>query len=472
MNVSPEEYNVLLRQDLSFFIQRAFAFLDPQTPYAHNWHIDLLADRLTQVAEGKIKRLIINVPPRSLKSITASVAFPAWLLGRDPAKRIISVSYGQDLANKLARDCHAVMSADWYKAAFPTRLMSSRSPIADFETTQRGGRMATSVGGVLTGRGGDILIIDDPVKPDEAMSDTQRKAANDWFDNTLYSRLNNKATGAIIIIMQRLHLDDLVGHVLDKEEWEVVSLPAQAVQDETWRYNVLTRPHVYRRAVGEVLHPLHEPPEALAALRNTQGEYVFSAQYQQSPVPMGGGLIKEVWLHRYTKETRPKRFEYVLQSWDTANKASEIADYSVCTTWGVQDKKLYLLDVIRERLEYPDLKRLVVHNMNKWDAKHVLIEDKASGVQLIQELEKTHSKVKGIKCTDEKTMRVLQQTPAIESGNVLFPEDAPWLECFLKEALSFPFAKYDDQVDSMAQAIKWVETHVEYATRIQVRWFC
>ncbi|GHC08891.1 phage terminase large subunit [Thermomonas carbonis] len=470
MTISVEQYNALLRQDLGLFIRRTFAHLDPQTTYAHNWHIDLLADRLMQVADGKIKRLIINVPPRSLKSIMASIAFPAWLLGREPTKRVICASYGQDLATKLGRDCHAVISSDWYKTAFPTRLMTSRSPIADFETLQRGGRLATSVGGVLTGRGGEVLIIDDPVKPDEAMSDSQRKVANEWFDNTLYSRLNNKTTGAIIIIMQRLHLDDLVGHVLEKEGWEVVSLPAIAIEDETWKYQVLTKPRVYVRAAGEALHPNHETPEALAALRSTLGEYAFSAQYQQSPVPMGGGFIKEAWLQRYTDKTKPKSFEYIMQSWDTANKASEVADYSVCTTWGIKDKKMYLLEVIRERLEYPELKKLVLLNRDKWDARHVLIEDKASGVQLIQELQRTSYKIIGIKCAGEKAMRVLEQTPAIEAGKVLFPEAAPWLNGFLNEVLTFPFGKYDDQVDSMAQAIKWIETHIEYATRIDVRW--
>lgn len=470
MTISIQEYRALLRSDLSVFIERTFRHLDPQTNYAHNWHIDLLADRLTQVAEGKIKRLIINVPPRSLKSITASIAFPAWLLGHHPAKRVVCASYGQDLSNKLARDCYSVMNADWYKAIFPTRLGSSRSPIADFETTERGGRLATSVGGVLTGRGGDILIIDDPVKPDEAMSDSQRKAANDWFDNTLYSRLNSKATGAIIIIMQRLHLDDLVGHVLEKEDWEIVSLPAEAVEDETWYYRSLAGAEVHHRSRGEALHPAQEPPQALKALRNTMGEYAYSAQYQQSPVPMGGGLVKEVWLRRYTAATRPKHFDYILQSWDTANKASEVADYSVCTIWGVKDKELYLLEVIRERLEYPDLKRLVIETLNRWGAKYVLIEDKASGVQLIQDLQRTSYRIEGIKCTDEKAMRLIQQTPAIEAGKVLFPESAPWLDTFLKEVLTFPMSKHDDQVDSMAQAIKWMETHVEYATHINIRW--
>lgn len=468
--LTPSEFNVVLRNSLSVFIERAFAHLDPQTLYAPNWHIDLLADKLTQVANGTIGRLIINVPPRSLKSICASVAFPAWVLGRDPAKRLICASYGQDLASKLARDTHAVMTSEWYQRAFDTRLMTSRSPIADFETTLRGGRMATSVGGVLTGRGGDILIIDDPVKPDEALSESQRQLANGWFDNTLYSRLNNKATGAIVIIMQRLHLDDLVGHVLPKENWEVVSLPAIAEEPESWEYqDALLGIVRHRRARGDVLHPAHEPLTSLRNTRNNIGEYAYSAQYQQAPVPLGGALVKQEWLTYYNPADKPASFDMILQSWDTASKVSEISDYSVCTTWGVSGKSIYLLHVLRKRLEYPDLKRLVVDHMNEWGAGTVLIEDKASGIQLAQELSAHSWRIKGVKCEGDKVMRLMAQTAAIENGRVLFPKETPWLRDYINELLAFPMAKYDDQVDSTAQALRYVASYSEPVLNLEVR---
>lgn len=455
MELTQTEFDVLLRNDLTTFIARTFAHLDPQTPYAHNWHIDLLADRLAQVYQGKLTRLIITVPPRSLKSICASVAFPAWALGKDPSKRIICASYGHELASKLARDTAAIMSSDWYQRAFATRLASQRTAAADFETTQRGGRMATSVGGVLTGRGGDIIIIDDPVKPDEALSDAQRQAANDWFDNTLYTRLNDKRTGAIVIIMQRLHLDDLVGHVLEKgEDWEVINLPAIAQENETWEYATVWGETQYLRREGELLHPQREPQEVLDGLRSALGEYAFSAQYLQAPVPLGGGIVKADWLAYYEKA--PETFDTIVQSWDTANKESELADYSVCTTWGVKGKQLYLLDVLRRRMAYPDLKRAVVAQAERWGARAVLIEDKASGIQLVQELRETLSRVKGIKCEGDKLMRMLAQTPEIENGNVLLPMQAPWLPDYIQELTTFPKGKYDDQVDSTAQAIKWI----------------
>lgn len=466
---TPEEFNVMLRNSLPAFISRTFAYLDPQTPFAPNWHIDLLADRLTALADGRIRRLIINVPPRSLKSICASVAFPAWVLGRDPSKRIICASYGQDLADKLARDTHGLMLSDWYYDAFPTRLTANRSPVADFETTMRGGRMATSVGGVLTGRGGDIMIIDDPVKPDEAMSESQRDAANSWFDNTLYSRLNKKDSGGIVIIMQRLHLDDLVGHVLPKEMWEVVSLPAIAEEDEIWHYSVpLIGAVCHRRLAGEALHPAHESLSSLDTTRSNIGEYAFSAQYQQAPVPLGGALVKAQWLSYYTPDDKPAKFDKIIQSWDTASKVSEISDYSVCTTWGKKGKQMYLLHVQRMRLEYPELKRMVITHMDQWQADRVLIEDKASGIQLVQELSGKNYKVHGVKCEGDKVMRLMAQTAAIENGFVLFPTEALWLREYLNELLAFPAAKYDDQVDSTAQALKWVANYVEPATYVKL----
>lgn len=458
MNLTPAEYDVLLRQDLTSFVERSFRHLDPQTPYQHNWHIDLLADRLRQVADGKLRRLIINVPPRSMKSIEASVAFPAWVLGRDPSKRIICASYGQELSNKLARDTMAVMTSDWYQRAFPTRLAASRFATADFETTQRGGRMATSVGGVLTGRGGDLVIIDDPVKPDEALSDAQRRSANDWFDNTVYTRLNDKRTGAIVIIMQRLHLDDLVGHVVEKEPWEIVSLPAIATADEVWEYDVLVGRTGRVRTAGDLLHPSREPADVLDGIRATLGSYTFDAQYLQSPVPLGGGLVKTDWLRTYDHDELPKKFNSIVQSWDTASKESEISDYSVCTTWGVKDRTAYLLDVFRKRMDYPELKRQVLRLANEWKPQRILIEDKASGIQLIQELKQVISCVRGVKCEGPKVMRLMAQTPAIEGGTARFPRQAPWLDAYIHELTTFPQGRHDDQVDSTSQALQYITT--------------
>ena len=231
-DLSGPEYDAILRSDFWFFAQRCFCELNPQTTLATNWHLEVIAAKLTAVRQGKIRRLIINLPPRHLKSLMASIAFPAWCLGHDPSAQILCVSYAQDLSDKLARDCRTIMTSPWYRQIFPTRLAPHRQAVQEFITTRQGYRLATSTGGVLTGRGADLILIDDPLKPEEALSEARRNATNDWYANTLYSRLNDKRRGGIVIIMQRLHEDDLVGHVLGQEPWEVVSFPAIAEADE------------------------------------------------------------------------------------------------------------------------------------------------------------------------------------------------------------------------------------------------
>ncbi len=226
--ISPAEYKVFLRHDFVSFLERSFYELNPSTKLLMAPYIELMASRLEDCRHGRVKRLIINIPPRNLKSHCASIAFPAWLLGHDPSLQIICASYGQDLADKLALDTKKVMASSWYQEIFPTRLAADKTSVSDFMTTARGGRMATSVGGVLTGRGADFIIIDDPMKPEDALSTTRRDGANNWYDSTAGSRLNDKNDGCIIVIMQRLHQDDLVGHLVAQGGWTVVSFPAIA----------------------------------------------------------------------------------------------------------------------------------------------------------------------------------------------------------------------------------------------------
>lgn len=223
----------IYRKDFNAFIHRSFLELNPQATFHYNWHHDVVADALLDVFFGRNRRLISNMPPRHLKSFAASVAFPAWVLGRRPWAQILSVTYGQELSDALARSSRRLMTSPFYEALFETRLARGREAVSDFETTQGGFRLSTSVGGTLTGRGADIIIIDDALKADEALSVPRRTAVNDWYDNTLRSRLNNQETGSIIIVMQRLHADDLTAHVQQHEDgWRVLSFPAIAEEDE------------------------------------------------------------------------------------------------------------------------------------------------------------------------------------------------------------------------------------------------
>ena len=303
-----DEYYCLLRHDFTAFIERGFYQLNPQTTFIPGPHIELMAAKLEACRQGKIRRLAICLPPRGLKSHCSSISFVAWWLGHNPAGHVICASYGQELADKLARDCRLIMLSPWYQRLFPTRL-ANRHAVYDFATTAQGTRMATSVGGVLTGRGADLIVIDDPLKPDEALSETRRKAVNDWYDNSLLSRLNNKATGCIIIIMQRLHLDDLVGHVLEQEEWDVLCFPAIAERDETHPIESILGTRHFERKVGEALHPEREPLSLYQTIRQAMGEYTFMAQYQQNPAPPGGAMVKTEWLKFYEPGEQPAEIQ-------------------------------------------------------------------------------------------------------------------------------------------------------------------
>ncbi len=453
---SPDEYKALLRGDFASFAVHCFRELNPRTEFAPGWHHELIAAKLQAVREGRTRRLIINVPPRHLKSHLASVAFPAWCLGHEPGLQIVCASYAQDLADKLSRDCRHILASDWYRQLFATRLSAQRQAMSEFETTAQGCRLATSVGGVLTGRGADIIIIDDPLKPEEALSQTQRQAANDWFDHTLYSRLNDTRSGAIILIMHRLHEDDLAGHVLAQEDWEVVCLPAIAEDDETWTLDSGLGQYLFTRQRGEALHSERQPLATLDHIRRTIGEYNFAGQYQQMPSPQGGGMVKAAWFRSYAANEQPDKFDHVVQSWDTANKASELSDFSVCTSWGIKGKDLYLLHVMRRRMEYPELKRAVREQAQAFGASVVLIEDKASGTQLIQELvaEGLHA-VTRYQPQSDKVMRMHAQTAMIENGFVHLPKEAAWIAEYLHELTVFPKGKHDDQVDSTAQMLDW-----------------
>lgn len=462
MKIIKEEFLAFLRRDFVAFVEKAFYELNPGREFLHNWHVEVIAAALEQCFTGVLGRLIINLPPRSLKSHITSVSFVAWLLGHRPEAQIICASYAQDLADKLAADCRTVITADWYQDLFPsTRLAAGRQSVHDFTTTQKGFRLATSVSGVLTGRGADFIIIDDALKPDEALSDTQRKSVNAWYDHSLLTRLNDQKTGCIILIMQRLHEDDLVGHVLQQGSWKVLKFPAIAQEKESHIVDTPYGRRIFIRQPGDALHPEREPLEVLAALREIQGEYNFSGQYQQAPSPLGGGLIKTQWFKTYTSQDVPGEFELVFQSWDTANKSSELSDYSVCTTWGMHRDHLYLLHVLRKRLDYPDLRRTAKEQAEIYRAKNILVEDKASGTQLIQDLlaDGVHGTTR-YEPKMEKIMRMHSATSTIENGFVHIPAQASWLAEYLHELAMFPNGRYDDQVDSTSQALDWSKNQV------------
>ena len=448
--------DAILRTDLASFLRMAFPLLVAGEPLRWNWHLDAICYHLERVRRGEIIRLIIEVPPRSLKSIAASVVFPAFCLGLSPSRKIIAASYSADLAIKHSNDCRALMRSESYRALFQgTVLGNGKDTETEFHTTARGYRYSTSPAGTLTGRGGDMLILDDIMNAKEAASDARREAVINWYANTAFSRLDNKRTGAIIVVMQRLHQHDLAGHLREQGGWTVLSLPAIAEEPQS----VLIGPcRVYNRPTGEVLHAAREPRSALDDLQTTIGSYNFSAQYQQRPVPIEGELIKWRWFRRFEKP--PSGSDYtIVQSWDLGMKVGADNDYSVCTTW-VRDKRHhYLIDVLRGRWDFPELKRVLVDRARRYHADTILIEDKVTGTALIQQMrqEKTIGVPNPVACTPQgdKVSRLIAESPAIEAGQVLLPEAADWLDPLRSEVAQFPNGRHDDQVDSISQYLNW-----------------
>ncbi len=452
-----ERYRVmqaLLRRNFAAFAMKVFQTLEPASTFQPNWHQDALAHHLELVRTGAIKRLVINLPPRTAKSIYVSVAFCAFLHGLDPTKKIACLSYSAELAGSLARAYRTIITSAWYRELFPaTRISPEKNSEGEIVLTARGFRLAWSVTGTITGRGADLIIIDDPIKAEDAFSEAIRGQVNEIFDGTVLSRLDNKATAAIIVVMQRFHPEDLSGHVLAKGGWTQLCLPAIATAEE----KIATGPNSFHvRRPGEVLHAEREPFALLQQQRADVGEMRFSAQYQQVPVPLEGNIIKWAWF--MINEVAPDRsLGRIVQSWDTAGDVGAANAYSVCLTFLRIGNHHHLLDVLREKLDYPALKRRVIEHADAWAAKDLLIENAALGAALIQDLRRDPHAPQPISIRPEadKVTRMAAAASLIEAHSVFLPKVAGWLDTFRLELLQFPHSTFKDQTDALSQYLNW-----------------
>jgi predicted phage terminase large subunit-like protein len=448
-----KEFAAISRTDFCAFAQQCFVDLNPDIPLKRNWHHEAIAYNLDQVFRGEVKRLIINAPPRGLKSLIGSVAFPAWVIGKQPTAKFICVSYSQDLAAKHAGDFRKICQSEWYKQTFRTGP-PLKDTEAEYQTAAGGFRLATSTGGTLTGLGGHYIVIDDPLSAADAFSKTSRERVNDWYASTLLSRLDDKRTGRIVVIMQRLHREDLSGFLLEQRQWEHLNLPAIGSCDQSIQLSS-RRTHEWR--AGEPLDPVREPLLVLDQLKEQLGSSLFAAQYLQTPVPPGGNMLKREWLRDYEIPPAHQAGDEIVQTWDTAMKAGEANNYSVCLTVRVRNRNEYfLIDVFRDRLEFPELAKLVCAHARLFRATAILVEDKVSGTSLIQTAKRNGLQgVVAMKPSSDKESRMYGQTPKLESRSLFLPRFAPWREDFLEEYLSFPKGKYDDQIDALSQFLEW-----------------
>lgn len=452
---SVEQYvDAVLRTDLVCFIRKVFETLNPGTLFTENWHHQAIAYQLEPILRGEKTQLVINVPPRTLKSTIISVAYVAYLLGHAPHMRIIVASYNDTLAKILSRDFRKVVASKWYRRLFPATVKNViKNTENEFVTQKNGGRFATSVDGPMTGIGANLVIIDDPMKASDANSETARQNTISWLRETAFSRFDDPKTGSIILVMQRLHQDDLSGFMLGLEEVKHLKMPAIAPDNEA--PFALSATKTYQRQSGEFLEQRRIGAAEMERDKNRLGAIIFQTQYQQEPLPPEGNIYKIGYFDtRYNKV--PEDFDEIIISWDTAAKIGERNDYSAGCVFGIKGNKLYLLEMIRGRYEYPELLRIVCGAMEQYGAKTVLIEDSSTGTALIQELErKSRYNVIPIKPKTDKLTRAQVTIAPFQAKRIILPEDAEWLPELIAELLSFPTGRYDDQVDCIIQFLEW-----------------
>ena len=444
--------------------------------YEAGWIHKEICEKLEQferdIIDKKSPRLMLFMPPRHGKSELASTQFPAWFLGRNPNKEVISCSYASSLAMNFSRKVRELLRDPRYHAVFPDcELQKDSQSTENWHTTKHGGYMCAGVNGPITGRGAHALIIDDPVKNrQDAESPTEREKAWNWFSSTASTRL---APGAgILLILTRWHADDLAGKLLAHmkkggDEWDVVVYPAVAVHDEKYR------------SIGDALHPERYDEVALARMKRAMVARDWGALYQQQPTTEEGSILKRNYWCRWNNDTPPE-CEYIIQSYDTAYSQKETADFSVITTWGLfhpdgdmsehevridgietedtmfdgTESHLILLDVVKRRLDFPQLKEKAYEMYRYWEPDSVIIEAKASGLPLAHEMRRAGIPVQTFTPTrgNDKMTRVHSVTDIFASGNVWAPQ-TEWAEDLIEECHAFPAGKNDDQVDSTTQAV-------------------
>lgn len=415
-------------------------------------HISIICRLLEKMFLGDVRRALVCIPPRYLKTYLISIAYTAWLLGKNPRTRIICASYGAQLAEKFSADTLRLMRSPWYRRVFPGTILDPKQQNkTEIGTTVGGYRLATSVGGTVTGRGADLIIVDDPLKASEAHSPTARETCINWFSSTIHSRFDQPKKGKVIVVAQRLHAEDLPGHLIATGDWDELILPAANPKKQD--YDIVAGGLQARFVCGRILQPSRHDKEDLERLRREMGEHDFEAQFNQCPLPPGGFLFQNAWVKRYEQAPGPAKVEAIIQSWDTAYQGDETNSYTVCTTWAKCPDGYYLLDVWRGRPSFTALVEQVKGQKEKWAATMVIVENKASGISLIDVLteEARQPWLLSIGPQKGKVERAQQQTVKFEKGLVWLPTEAPWLAAYEAELFQFPHCKFDDQVDSTVQ---------------------
>lgn len=487
----------LAKKSLAEYIRQAWHVVEPATPYVHGWHIDAICEHLEAATRGEIRNLIINIPPRHAKSLLCCVFWPTWVWATQPETRWLFSSYGENLAIRDSLKCRRIIQSPWYQQNFGDafKLTGDQNQKTRFDNDKTGYRIATSVGGLGTGEGGSFIVVDDPLKQADAHSVVARKAVIDWWDNTMSARGNDPDKLVKVVIMQRLHEQDLTGHLLDKmkaagEHYEHLCLPAR--YEETDRVTAIGWSDP-RKEQGALLWPERFTPSALARLESSMSRYAVAGQLLQRPSPDAGGIFrKSDWRYWKPKGVRlppvivdivneetgestpieieaidlPDAFDEMVQSWDLAFKGTETSDFVAGQVWGRVEASKYLLDYFKRRADIQATIDGIKAFTQKWPKAHAkLVEDKANGPAVLQLLRGKMDGLLPVEPQGGKIARAHASSPSVQSHNVYVPHPliAAWVDEFIDSCAIFPNGAHDDDVDAFTQAIIFMlQSDVQY----------
>lgn len=467
-------------ESLSEFLRQGWKYVDPN-PYIGGWHLDAICEHLEAVADGQIKRLVVNVPPRTSKSSAVSVAFPAWVWAQKqkgylcgPQVQFLFASYAQSLSFRDSVKTRRLIESPWYQRHWNDRysLTGDQNTKIRFDNNKGGYRIATSVGGSLTGEGGSIIVVDDVLNANEVASDAVRQTALDWWDTAMSTRLNDPKQGAYIVIMQRLAEDDLTGHILNNNdgEWTHLMLPMRFEPERKCYTDIGWEDP--RTIEGELLCPERFGEREVSELERRLGPWGSSGQLQQRPEPKGGGIFKREWWQDWANPDDPddpryKAYppcDYILASLDGAYTEKQENDFSALTIWGVWRENdlphAILMHGWKDRLQIHELVNRVAASCKKYRVNHLLIEAKASGISVAQEIRRLHAgsgfSVQLIDPKGDKVARAYAIQPLFSDEMIYAPLKRDWADMVVTEMASFPRGAHDDLTDSAAQGLKYL----------------
>lgn len=488
MNLNPNELPAveealkkeLCRRSLADYGKQAWNVVEPATLFISNWHLDAISEHLQAVTDGQIKRLLINIPPRCMKSLSVAVFWPTWVWGPHgkPSCRWLFASYADVLSTRDSLKCRRIIQSEWYQKNWGDvyQLTGDQNEKKRFENNKTGYRQSTSTGGMGTGEGGDIIVIDDPHNVIDGESEAIRESTILWFKEVIPSRLNDPKTGSIVVVMQRIHEGDVSGEALKQAGYIHLCLPMEYEQKA-----MVISPIGFndpRTEEKELLWPERIGRQEVESYKKSLGSYAYAGQYQQRPVPRGGGMIKRHWWRYWKPKGRelpsilvkmedgsffscpiidlPEKFNIKIQSWDMSFDDTENSSFVVGEEWGQWVADRFLLDQIREQMDFPKtLEAFIDLNIKHPDTSHKLVEKKANGAAAIKTLQRKISGIVPREPDGDKIARLAAVSYLIESGNVYIPHPAlfPWVEEYLAEMTAFPKSSYKDQADTTSQAL-------------------